>query len=1405
MSIGKIKRKKSFPANCATSFISTLLLSTALLSAAVSADDTEVFFGQLEGGTNPYPNVMFLLDTSDSMILVDEGHVGSRMSRLREALHNMIDSVDKVNVGMMRLNGPAKGGTVIAPVRPINDSICQEAGCTEIPLDLSIANGNDDVVEHTVVATSDSTDPTLSLGGAGKATGLRYANTLIPQGATITSAELVFRAAQNSSSTTDLEIAVVAADDMQAFDSATSNPGSMATGASISWNNVDTWQTDNTYTSPSVTTLVQQIVNRADYCGGNAIGFIVTGTGERVAKSFEHADSDNAPVLRVTYDSASIPEAGGCLTREAVSHIDHSSADAYEVHVTGFRNRDADFLYIPYNNIDRAATTALRFNGLNIPQGATIVSASVELEVHTAQSGEMQVDITAEDSSAASRYNSNIINRAVIDSSVSWLQTSAPAVNTKVHTPDLSVLVQQVVNRSDWAAESPLSLLFMGNSSSPGYRKFKGVSDSNVRFVNKETAPRLTIRYQTKTTPLSLGIGMTAREELKRVVDEMGLTYNTPLVGTHYEAANYFLGRDVEMGLFRGNEQRQNRVSHPDSYTGGSLTRDLDCNSSNLSSDACGSEEISPGASYISPIANSCQSNHIVILSDGESWGNPPATEIADMTGLNCAFTPRYAEYCGIELSQWLFDTDHDSVMEGKQNIQTHSIGFNIKQDFLQNVATAGGGKYYDASSAEELTDVFLNIVSDISSTDSTFVAPATSISQFNRLEHDSELYFALHTPNDSPRWNGNLKRFELHSDADGDVSIVDKNGNLAVDPATGFFTADSHSFWSSSQDGGSVAQGGAAEQLDTLADTRNVSTDAGIDTIPAGGLLLNDADRRLHENNPGITQASLGIAGLFNNDEQRAAYRKQLLDWARGSDINDEDMDGSTTDRRAFIGDPLHSAPVVVNYNTGTNWERQILMSTNEGFLHSIDSDSGSENWAFMPKELLGNLHTFYTNSPTRVHSYGLDGPLSVWIDDTNGNTAIDSGEDAYLFVGMRRGGHSYYAFDISKKDNPRLAWAIHGGVDEGFEELGQTWSKMLPTTVMINGNVKDVLVFGAGYSSAQDDQESAQTFDSEGRGLYMVDARTGEKLWSGLASTASGSGLNQVFADMQYSMPGNLRVLDVDLDGLADQMYASDTGGRVWRFDIAKYHQSGNLVDGGIMADLGREALTSTPHNERRFYYEPDVALNSVDGERYLSIAIGSGWRAHPLDDVVQDRIYVIRSNAVLSKPDGYGMQEGSGDSGYWRPIMEYDLADVTTDLNPTGIEHGWMLKLGSVGEKVLARTLTVNSQLIVTTYTPAASADLCAASIGSSSIYVMNIADGSPTLDLNEDGAFTLEDRVRGSIYAGIAPEPSALITSRKGVITVGPSQPLPEFDFGELLRKMYWRDRGKNADELSLHDE
>jgi len=510
-----------------------------------------------------------------------------------------------------------------------------------------------------------------------------------------------------------------------------------------------------------------------------------------------------------------------------------------------------------------------------------------------------------------------------------------------------------------------------------------------------------------------------------------------------------------------------------------------------------------------------------------------------------CASRDNYDETCGVELGTWLSNNDHFDSIEGDQAVITHTVGFSFSSSFLSDLATAGGGGFYQANSTAELVSAFTNIIQTAADTTTSFVPPAVAISQSNRLTNSNDLYFGLFNPANSVRWDGNLKKYKLAKDAvdTSKIIIVDSDDDPAFDETTGVMLDGARSFWSATDDGSNVDEGGAASKL---ASPRKVLTyiDANSATEPLIDLVETDAAL---------------VASLFNIEASQTDYRNDVIKWARGVDVLDYDEDGNTSEIRLQMGDPLHSSPVIIEYAN----KSVLFVGTNEGFLHGIDTSDGTEEFAFIPKALLGNLPQYFENPVDKNRPYGLDGPITAWIEDANGNNKVDGNEKAYLVVGMRRGGRDYYALDITDSDAPKLAWVIEGGTGD-FAELGQSWSRPIKSRVRVGTTEKEVLIFAAGYDEGNDGKTVRDNSDTMGRGIFIVDAATGNRLAYEAPITNT---------DLEYAIPSDIRAVDINLDSFVDYLFVGDTGGQLWRFDINN-DNSGSLdtaLTGGVIADFG------------------------------------------------------------------------------------------------------------------------------------------------------------------------------------------------------------------------------------------
>lgn len=145
--------------------------------------------------------------------------------------------------------------------------------------------------------TDEETDPQY--------VGLRFANLAIPQNATITSAYIKFTVDEINSGNVTINIAGQAADNPPAYTTTAYDISSRTrTTAIVNWN-PDAWLHEyDVKQTPSLNSVVQEIVNRQGWNSGNAMAFILYGgnlpTNTRIAKSFD-GQSNYAPVLHVEY------------------------------------------------------------------------------------------------------------------------------------------------------------------------------------------------------------------------------------------------------------------------------------------------------------------------------------------------------------------------------------------------------------------------------------------------------------------------------------------------------------------------------------------------------------------------------------------------------------------------------------------------------------------------------------------------------------------------------------------------------------------------------------------------------------------------------------------------------------------------------------------------------------------------------------------------------------------------------------------------------------------------------------------------------------------------------------------------------------------------------------------------
>jgi hypothetical protein len=193
-----------------------------------------------------------------------------------------------------------------------------------------IATGSDDAEESAAakMATNNS-DIELVYDRSNQRVGLRFTALAIPQGATVTSAWIQFTADETQSEATSLLVQAQAADNPTTFTSTAGNVSTRPrTAASAGWAPAP-WtlvgEAGANQRTPELAAVVQEIVSRPGWASGNAMVFIITGTGRRTAESFE-GRAVAAALLRVEYVVGGAAPVSGAA-RAPVSGSDPAPAE----------------------------------------------------------------------------------------------------------------------------------------------------------------------------------------------------------------------------------------------------------------------------------------------------------------------------------------------------------------------------------------------------------------------------------------------------------------------------------------------------------------------------------------------------------------------------------------------------------------------------------------------------------------------------------------------------------------------------------------------------------------------------------------------------------------------------------------------------------------------------------------------------------------------------------------------------------------------------------------------------------------------------------------------------------------------------------------------------------------------
>lgn len=397
------------------------------------------------------------------------------------------------------------------------------------------------------------------------------------------------------------------------------------------------------------------------------------------------------------------------------------------------------------------------------------------------------------------------------------------------------------------------------------------------------------------------------------------------------------------------------------------------------------------------------------------------------------------------------------------------------------------------------------------------------------------------------------------------------------------------------------------------------------------------------------------------------------------GTNTNGLDLSKQTATLRQ-MGSIYHSKPILLTQSgkavatkdaqtkkisiDSKDREDYVLFGTSQGLVQVVDANTGIEKFAFVPKEIIENQSETLKQGGGNLSAgknalyYGMDGEWAahtVYVSKSDGTLTVKgttrgSGDNTenlvgkqWVYGGMRMGGRSYYALDLTDINTPKIKFQIdpltskvysqdhpEGVTYSALAKMGQSWSK--PTLGYVNwkGKRKLVMIVGGGYDAGGDDgdglksnkirtgyagyeaynykQENATSPNKEiGAGIYMFDADKGDLLWS--ADSTSNSNL-------KYSVVSQIRNIDRNNDGIIDHLYFGDLAGQAFRIDFKNDGQDAFTTQTTRILDLHKDDGSSP-----RFYTLPaftahnSSASTSIYGGNTVLVTFVSGNQSSPL----------------------------------------------------------------------------------------------------------------------------------------------------------------------------------------------
>ena len=690
---------------------------------------------------------------------------------------------------------------------------------------------------------------------------------------------------------------------------------------------------------------------------------------------------------------------------------------------------------------------------------------------------------------------------------------------------------------------------------------------------------------------------------------------------------------------------------------------------------------------------------------------------------------PNNAWTCIGRYAQALLDSEKNPT---GLKIQTAVVGFsdgfsknnNLDVQDAKDWGTVGAGGWVVGTNSQDVVNSINAFITQLNKDIPSMSTGSSTIplDALNPAVVQPYAYFPQFEPKVKPEdtqqiWFGNLKKYYVLNNGVYSSRTVADDSTVVVKQSK---LQDLNDIWNnpniSYPDGVAIfKKGGVLNHL-----LLGTTTTAG-GKIETGRKLLTDyaydgtlaADERVKKDlNLVQVKHTYTIDNKTKTDTTYARALMGLLGYVISNDTNTEGLDLSNqaaTLRQ--MGSISHSKPLLITQSgkaeatkvdgkvviDTTNRDDYVLFGTTQGSVQVVNAITGAEKFVFVPKEIIekqsetfkqdgGNLaagkdalyygmdgewtaHTAYVSKSDGTLTVG--GATRNVLESTNNEVESLTGKQ-WAYGGMRMGGRSYYALDLTDIDKPKIKFHIDpstgtvysqakpaGTTYAALQKMGQSWSKPSLGYVNWKGQRKLVMIVGGGYDAGGDDGDGLkangirtgykgyETYNYDqtngiGAGVYMFDADTGDLLWN--ADSTSN-------ASLKYSVVSQIRTVDRNNDGIIDHLYFGDLAGQTFRAD---FKNDGDKTEFKTqttkMLDLHKSDGTSP-----RFYTLPvftahnSAGSTTMFGGNTVVVTFVSGNQSSPL----------LATSDSPQKKDPTGLQF---DGVY--AIFDYDVYPSTSE---------------------------------------------------------------------------------------------------------------------------------------------